>query len=408
MRLTQVPAANVEKTAPETMTNAVLSPGPPPNNEPSNSGVSKMVRLIRESYAVVEPHSDEVAKFFYGTLFSIAPHTRELFAANMEVQRSRLLRALVHFIQMVDKPDELLPFLQQLGRDHRKFGVITQHYEAVGTALLAAIKRYAGDAWTDQVERAWAEAYTVMASAMTEAAAADDGPAWYTGQVLHHERLSWELAVIRVQTDHPVPYLPGQYVSVEVPQRPRMWRYLSPANAPSEDGVMEFHVRAVDAGWVSRALVGHAKPGDQWRIGSPMGRLTVDRENSPDILMIAGGTGITPLRAIIDDLAQYGENPRVQLFYGGRTREDLYDLENLRRIAMHNPWLTITAVLENDPDVDGVEHGTIADVVSRYGAWEDWDVLVSGSPAMIRATVSKMLVAGTALDHIRYDPFTLD
>lgn len=158
MRLTQVPAANVEKTAPETMTNAVLSPGPPPNNEPSNSGVSKMVRLIRESYAVVEPHSDEVAKFFYGTLFSIAPHTRELFAANMEVQRSRLLRALVHFIQMVDKPDELLPFLQQLGRDHRKFGVITQHYEAVGTALLAAIKRYAGDAWTDQVERAWAEA----------------------------------------------------------------------------------------------------------------------------------------------------------------------------------------------------------------------------------------------------------
>lgn len=408
MRLTQVPAANVEKTAPETMTNAVLSPGPPPNNEPSNSGVSKMVRLIRESYAVVEPHSDEVAKFFYGTLFSIAPHTRELFAANMEVQRSRLLRALVHFIQMVDKPDELLPFLQQLGRDHRKFGVITQHYEAVGTALLAAIKRYAGDAWTDQVERAWAEAYTVMASAMTEAAAADDGPAWYTGQVLHHERLSWELAVIRVQTDHPMPYLPGQYVSVEVPQRPRMWRYLSPANAPSEDGVMEFHVRAVDAGWVSRALVGHAKPGDQWRIGSPMGRLTVDRENSPDILMIAGGTGITPLRAIIDDLAQYGENPRVQLFYGGRTREDLYDLENLRRIAMHNPWLTITAVLENDPDVDGVEHGTIADVVSRYGAWEDWDVLVSGSPAMIRATVSKMLVAGTALDRIRYDPFTLD
>lgn len=403
-----MPAANVEKTAPETMTNAVLSPGPPPNNEPSNSGVSKMVRLIRESYAVVEPHADEVAKFFYGTLFSIAPHTRELFAANMEVQRSRLLRALVHFIQMVDKPDELLPFLQQLGRDHRKFGVITQHYEAVGTALLAAIKRYAGDAWTDQVERAWAEAYTVMASAMTEAAAADDGPAWYTGQVLHHERLSWELAVIRVQTDHPVPYLPGQYVSVEVPQRPRMWRYLSPANAPSDDGVMEFHVRAVDSGWVSRALVGHAKTGDQWRIGSPMGRLTVDRENSPDILMIAGGTGITPLRAIIDDLAQYGENPRVQLFYGGRTRDDLYDLENLRRIAMHNPWLTITAVLENDPDVDGVEHGTIADVVSRYGAWEDWDVLVSGSPAMIRATVSKMLVAGTALDRIRYDPFTLD
>ncbi|WP_229680378.1 FAD-binding oxidoreductase [Saccharopolyspora thermophila] len=367
-----------------------------------------MVRLIRESYAVVEPHADEVAKYFYGMLFSLCPSTRELFAVNMEVQRSRLLRALVHVIQMVDKPDELLPFLHQLGRDHRKFGVVTEHYEAVGTALLAAIKKYAGDAWTDQVERAWAEAYTVMASAMTEAAAADDGPAWYNGEVIHHERLSWDVAVIRVQPDHPVPYLPGQYVSVEVPQRPRLWRYLTPANAPADDGIMEFHVRAVEGGWVSRALVGHARPGDQWRIGSPMGRLTVDRETSPDVLMIAGGTGVAPMHAIIDELAQYGDNPRVQLFYGGRTREDLYDLENLQRIAMSNPWLTITPVLENEPEVSGAEHGTLAEVVTRYGAWRDWDVLVSGSPAMIRATVSRMLVAGTPLDHIRYDPFTLD
>lgn len=386
--------------------NAVLSPGPPPN-EPS-SGVSKMVRLIRESFEVVEPQIDDVAKFFYGMLFSLSPATRELFAVNMEVQRSRLLRALVHVIQMVDKPDELLPFLHQLGRDHRKFGVVADHYEAVGTALLASIKKHAGDAWTDTVERAWAEAYTVMASAMTEAAAADDGPAWYTGEIIHHERLSWDVAVIRVQTDHPVPYLPGQYVSVEVPQRPRLWRYLTPANAPAEDGIMEFHVRSVEGGWVSRALVGHARIGDQWRIGSPMGRMTVDRETSPDVLMIAGGTGVAPMRAIVDELAQYGENPRVQLFYGGRTREDLYDLENLQRIAMHNPWLTITPVLEDDPHISGVEHGTLPEVVTRYGAWQDWDVLVSGSPGMLRATVSQMLVAGTPLDRIRYDPFTLD
>lgn len=395
------------------MTNAVLSPGPPPNepndsNSSADTGVSKMVRLIRESYAVVEPHADEVAKFFYGTLFSIAPNTRELFSVNMEVQRSRLLRALVHVIQMVDKPDELLPFLHQLGRDHRKFGVVTSHYEAVGTALLAAIKKYAGDAWTDQVERAWAECYTVMASAMTEAAAADDGPAWYTGEVVHHERLSWDLAVIRVKTDHPVPYEAGQYVSVEVPQRPRLWRYLSPANAPNDDGVMEFHVRAVEGGWVSRAMVGHVRPGDQWRIGAPMGRLTVDRENSSDLLMVGGGTGIAPLRAIIDELSQYGENPRVQLFYGGRTREDLYELDNLRQVAATNPWLTVTGVLENDPEFEGVEHGTLANVVSAYGAWENWEALISGSPDMIRNTVSKMLVAGTQLDHIRYDPFTLD
>ncbi|MDR7302102.1 globin domain-containing protein [Haloactinomyces albus] len=387
--------------------NAVLNPEPSPNDDVS-PGASTMVRLIRESWAVVEPHTEEVAQFFYGMLFSLSPATRELFPVNMEVQRSRLLRALVHFIQMVDRPDELLPFLHQLGRDHRKFGVVADHYEAVGTALLAAIKKYAGDTWTEDVEHAWAEAYTVMASAMTEAAANDEGPAWYTGKVIHHERISWDVAVVRVQPDQPVPHQPGQYVSIEVPQRPRLWRYLTPANAPADDGILEFHVRSVPGGWVSRAIVGHSALGDQWRIGAPMGRLSVDRHSERSVLMIAGGTGLTPMRAILDELAQYGNNPQVQVFYGGRTREDLHDLENLQRLAMSNPWLTITPVLENDPDAQGAEHGTLADAVTRHGSWSEHDVLVSGSPAMIRGTVSRMLVAGTPLDRIHYDPFTLD
>ncbi|WP_460958538.1 FAD-binding oxidoreductase [Parasphingorhabdus pacifica] len=367
-----------------------------------------MVQLIRDSWAVVEPQSDEVARFFYGMLFSLSPQTRELFAVNMEVQRSRLLRALVHVIQMVDRPDELLPFLHQLGRDHRKFGVVTDHYEAVGTALLASIKKHAGSHWTEEVERAWAEAYTVMASAMTEAAAADEGPAWYNAELVHHERLSWDVAVIRLRPDHPVPYQAGQYVSVEAPQRPRLWRYLTPANAPSEDGTLEFHIRAVEGGWVSRALVGHARLGDQWRIGAPMGRLSVDRGSDRDVLMIAGGTGLAPMRSIIEELAQYGNNPNVHLYYGGRTREDLYDLENLQRVMMSNPWFSVTPVLEDDPSATNAEQGTLADVVARTEGWEKRDVLVAGSPQMLRATVSRLLVAGVPLDQIHYDPFAMD
>lgn len=387
--------------------NAVLNPEPAPDPEPS-SGVDRMVRLVRDSWAMVEPHSEELSQFFYGMLFSLAPQTRELFPVNMEVQRSRLLRALVHVIQMIDRPDELLPFLQQLGRDHRKFGVVAAHYESLGTALLAAVKRYSGDAWDEQVERAWAEAYTVMATTMTEAAAADTGPAWYEGELVHHERIGWDLAILRVRPEYPVPYRAGQYMSVEAPQRPRLWRYLSPANAPSEDGTLEFHVRAVDGGWVSRALVGHVRTGDQWRIGAPMGHLHVDRENDERVLMIAGGTGLTPMRSIIEELAQYGTNPRVHLFYGGRTQEDLYALENLWQAAASNPWLTVTPVVENESELTGAEHGTLAEVVARYGSWADWKVLISGSPAMTRSTISRMLVAGTQLDNIHYDPFTMD
>jgi NAD(P)H-flavin reductase/hemoglobin-like flavoprotein len=367
-----------------------------------------MVRLVRESWARIEARQEDVAQFFYGMLFSLNPAIRDMFPINMEIQRSRLMRALVQLVQMIDRPDELMPFLQQLGRDHRKFGVISSQYEAVGTALLASIKKHSGTDWNATVERAWAEAYTVMARAMLEAAVADEGPAFWPAQVIDHQQLSWDLAKVRLQPDYPVPYTAGQYMSVEVPQRMRLWRYLTPANAPHEDGILEFNIRAVPGGWVSRSMVAHTHVGDMWRIGPPMGRLAVDHKSDRDVLMIAGGTGISTMRALLEDLAQWGENPRVHLFYGGRTEEDLFALDDLHQLASTNPWLTVVPVLEQNPGSRNAEHGTLADIVTKYGAWADRDVLVSGSPAMIRSTVSRMLVAGTPLDRIVYDPFTID
>jgi NAD(P)H-flavin reductase/hemoglobin-like flavoprotein len=372
------------------------------------SEASGMVEIIRSSFAVVEPRSEDLGRHFYATLFSRAPETRDLFPVNMEVQRSRLLRAIVHVVQMVDQTDELVPFLQQLGRDHRKFGVLAQHYDAVGVALLSAIAHYAGSAWTPEVERAWNDAYALVARAMREAADAERGPASWLGRVVGHERLGWDLAKITVQASEPIPYRAGQYVSVETPQRPRLWRYLSPANAPRQDGLLEFHVRAVHGGWVSRAIVAHSRVGDTWRIGPPMGRMAVDPAAERDLLMVAGGTGVAPIKAVLEAIAAREHRPRTQVFVGGRTWEDLYDFASLRKLSYSNSWLDVIPVVEIDDDESGAERGTLADVVTRYGAWADHDVLVCGSPSMIRATVSRMLVAGTPLDRIRYDPFTMD
>lgn len=369
---------------------------------------SGMVETIRRSWAAMEDQADALGRHFYATLFHIAPETRDLFPVNMEVQRSRLLRALVHVVQMVDQLDDLVPFLQQLGRDHRKFGVIAGHYDAVGKALLSAIGTHAGDGWTPEVEKAWTDAYTLAGQAMSQAADAERGRASWLGRVVEHKRIGWDLAVITVQTDEPVPYQSGQYVSVETPQRPRLWRYLSPANAPRPDGSIEFHVRAVTNGWVSRAMVAHSRIGDTWRIGPPMGRMGLHRTEGCDLLMVAGGTGMAPMKAVLDELTRRSDTPRTQVFVGGRTWDDLYDFDALRRMSYAHPWLDVVPVLERDDDAVGAERGTLADVVTRYGSWADHEVFVCGSPAMIRATVSRMLVAGTPLDRIRYDPFTMD
>ncbi|MGZ8750364.1 MAG: globin domain-containing protein [Pseudonocardia sp.] len=375
----------------------------------SRGAEAGLVEIIRTSFALVEPRSEELGRHFYATLFSQAPETRALFPVNMEVQRSRLLRALVHVVQMVDRPDELVPFLEQLGRDHRKFGVLAEHYDAVGAALLSAVAEFAGPAFTPEVEQAWTGAYGTVAKAMRTAARAERGPATWLGRVVGHRRVGWDLAVIEVAASEPVPYRAGQYVSVETPQRPRLWRYLSPANAPREDGRLEFHVRAVPGGWVSRSIVAHSRVGDTWRIGPPMGRMQVARNSRRNVLMVAGGTGSAPIRALLEDLAQGDGRPRTQVFIGGRTWDDLYDFAPLRRLSYDNPWLDVVPVVERDDAGNGgAEIGTLSDVVTRYGSWADHDVTVCGSPAMIRSTVSQMLVAGTPLDRITYDPFTLD
>jgi NAD(P)H-flavin reductase len=139
-----------------------------------------------------------------------------------------------------------------------------------------------------------------------------------------------------------------------------------------------------------------------------MGRMHVDPASERDLLMVSGGTGIAPIKALLEEIAERPEQPRTQVFVGGRTWDDLYDFASLRKFSYSNTWLDVVPVVEDDQGTSGAERGTLADVVTRYGAWSDHDVLVCGSPAMIRATVSRMLVAGTPLDRIKYDPFTMD
>ncbi len=389
--------------------NAVLDEPEEPSgsNSARQRNAERVVGIIRESFAKIEHNAEGLSRQFYALLFAIAPDTRDMFPANMEVQRSRLLRALVHIVQMVDRPQELTPFLRQLGRDHRKFGVVTKHYESVGTALLGALRHYAGDDWTEEVERAWADAFAIIAGAMQEGSASDDGPAWWNAEVVGHTRLDWETALIRIRPDRVVPFYTGQYVSVECPQRLRLWRYLSPANAPREDGTMDFHVRAVDGGWVSRALVGHTRLGDVWRVGSPLGNLWANPKADRDLLLVGGGTGIAPLLGVIDELSARDTRPYVTMFFGGRKVDDLYYLNELRALAERHSWLTVVPVTE-DGSVDGGEKGQLAEVVTGHGAWRGHDVLVSGSPGMIRSTVSRMLVTGTTFGQISYDSFTTD
>ncbi|MDI1463256.1 globin domain-containing protein [Catellatospora sp. KI3] len=369
--------------------------------------MAELGRLLKESWSLVDEQQDRMAAYFYARLFTLDPKLRDLFPVEMDVQRSRLLGAIVTAVQTLEDPERFADYLSGLGRDHRKFSVQPEHYETVGRSLIDALRTYGADQWTLEFDQAWRDAYDVIARTMITAATAEHGPAYWYAQVLSHERRGLDTAVFTCRPLEPLPYRAGQYVSVECGYRPRAWRAYSMANAPREDQTMEFHVKAPGAGWVSGALVRRLRPGDMLRLAAPMGSMVLDRGSQRDIVCVGGGTGLAPLKAIIDDLAATNRTRWVHLFFGARTRDDLYDLAALTELAQAHPWLTVIPAVSEDPGYAG-ETGLVSEVLDRYGPWNDHDFYVSGSPAMVAATRRTLTRLQVPSTRVRHDVFGHD
>ena len=364
---------------------------------------------LKESFAHVAMHGDEVALFFYSDLFLRAPAVRDLFPVSMSVQRDRLLTALGTIVSDVDNLDSLVPFLRGLGRDHRKFGALAEHYDVVGASLLATLAHFSGPSWTEDLAADWAAAYGLVGQVMTEAAAADEGvhPPWWDGTVTGHERRSFETAVFRVHPEQRLDYAPGQSVALQSADCPRIWRFYSMANAPRDDGTLDFHVRMIDGGSLSPVLTWRVQTGSRVRLGPPVGTLTLRDPVDRDIVMVAGSTGLAPLKAIIDQLCRMPAPPRVHLFFGARTADGLYDLPSLEKMAAEFGWLTITHAVSDDPadQTYAGERGTITDVLSRQGSWHGHDAYVCGSTAMVEAAVERLGVLGVPREQVHVEDF---
>jgi NAD(P)H-flavin reductase len=202
----------------------------------------------------------------------------------------------------------------------------------------------------------------------------------------------------------PFPFLPGQSLSLETELRPRLWRYYSVANAPRPDGSLELHVKARDGGPVSTALVHGAAVGTELRLGPALGELTLDPDSDRDLLLVAGGTGVAPLKAIVDQVARQGPARRVDLFVGARTEAALYDRAELERLQEEHLWLTVTPAVSHDPG-SPVAQGVVGEVVGRSGPWNSREVFVAGPGVMVEDTVARLLQDGVRRERIRTEVF---
>jgi len=371
---------------------------------------ARVPALIRESFALVDGDPDRIVSHFYALVFTECPALRDMFPPMMDAQRDRLFQALVRIVGQADHPEGLADYLRGLGRDHRKYGARPEHYDVVWRCLISALKRYAGPGWTADMDAAWLAAYQLIAGTMIEAAEEDArmAPAWWTARVVRHERRTPDIAVLTLEPDAPYRFRAGQYLTLETQRWPRVWRHFSIANAPRRDNTLTLHVRAVPAGWVSSALVNHTKVGDTVRLGPPSGTMLCNTTSMRDVLCIAGGTGLAPIKAMVEDMATWNTTRQVRLFYGARHDDELYDLADLEHLAYRRRWLSLVSAVSHDPRFPG-ERGMLPDVVARHGEffehWAGHDVYVSGSVPMVRATIARLQELNIPLASIRFDAY---
>lgn len=365
------------------------------------------VARLKENFAHVMMHGDELPLFFYSDLFIRHPEVRDMFPVSMASQRGHLTDALVRIVAAVGNTDELRVYLEGLGRDHRKFGAMVEHYGAVGDSLMTTLEHFSGPSWTPQLAAEWRSAYELIGSIMLAAARTDEQvrPAWWRGTVVACEHRSFDIAVLFVKPDPLMDFVPGQSVAIECPSRPRLWRYYSMANAPRQDGMLEFHVRLVDGGSVSMALTSRSIVNTEIRLGPPVGVLTLSQPLSGrDLLFIAGSTGLAPLKSMLDHLTTLQQPPNVHLFFGARSADGLYDLESLEKLAAQHPWLTVTPVMTGESRYSGVT-GSLPDVVARHGDWSDREAYIVGPSDMVQEAAARLRSAGVVEEQIHIEDF---
>jgi NAD(P)H-flavin reductase len=377
--------------------------GPPPTT-PAGSGEPDY-RSLEQSIAAIAPVADKAVAYFYSLLFTAHPQLRSMFPLAMDEQRGKFLYALSRCIGDMQDSRKLARYLGQLARDHRKYGVQDKHYPVLAETLAASIPAFAGTAWDDAGAAAWRAAVehicTVMAAAASDVA---DEPAWWIAEVTSHDRRGPDLAVLTIQPSPALPFRAGQYLTVQVTQWPRVWRPYSIGNAPRPDGSLDLHVRAVPGGLVSNALVQQTQAGDTLVLGPARGEMAASSGSQRDLLCLAGGTGLAPIKAIIEELAGTtpgGPSCSIELFVGARQAADLYDLPDLRRLEAANPGLRVITAVPEGPGAADVR-GSLPDAVRRCARLQDREVYVCGPRGMVRSTL-RLLAHRIPSRRIHYD-----
>lgn len=200
-------------------------------------------------------------------------------------------------------------------------------------------------------------------------------------------------------------YLAGQYVDILLRNGER--RSFSIANAPGTDALLELHIRRISDGSFTTRVFENMRQGDLLRLEGPLGNFWL-RDSTAPIVLMAGGTGFAPIKAIMEQLLLMRSSRPIQFYWGVRARRDLYANDLATQWASRQPNIRYIPVLsepDSDDDWDGRTGWVHEAVLDDYPSLRDHEVYMSGPPPMIHAAREAFTGRGLDPGDLHYDSF---
>ncbi len=227
------------------------------------------------------------------------------------------------------------------------------------------------------------------------------------GRVVEQQPLTHDITRLVVQLEQSLPYKAGQYADLSFDLLPQHARSFSFATRQQPDAQVSFFIRKVQGGVLTSAVHSRALVGESVTLEGPLGDFYLRPARAP-LLLVAGGSGLAPILALLEEaLATGGERP-VTLLFGARAERDLYALEQINSLTgQWNASFNFVPVLSDaalDASWRGVR-GQVTELIGQYLAGGSHAYLC-GPPGMIDSAIRVLLNAGVAREHIYFDRFT--
>ncbi|CAM3983520.1 NO-inducible flavohemoprotein [Mesobacillus thioparans] len=300
----------------------------------------KTIETIKSTVPVLEVHGEQITTVFYKTMFENHPELLNIFnhANQKQGRQQRALAGTVYAAaKYIDNLEAILPVVNQIAHKHRSLGILPEHYPIVGKHLLIAIKEVLGDAATDEIINAWADAYGVIADAfisveaeMYDEAASQRG-GWKDFRPFIVAKRVEESEVITSFYLKPVDgkaiasFKPGQYISIKLEIEGEEFTHIrqySLSDAPGKDYYRisvkkEAGMESPD-GKVSNYLHNSVEEGEVLQISAPAGDFFLDTQKDTPVVLLSGGVGLTPMVSMLNTVAELQPEKEVTFIHAAQ------------------------------------------------------------------------------------------